>query len=467
MPLAQVAAGHYEPDGQGDGRKFLVNYYAEPNPQDPARPMRLVTAPGSRAISTLTAIRGIAQADGHASGRLLVVDGTALKAMDRTTEALTTLTGTVAGTDLVQWAFAETEAGLLANGAIYVSTGTAVAAATDADWASLLSAHGQSAFTSIATLGQRLIASYGSQFAFSLALDFNNTTALNFYTAESAPDGIVAVSVLGTTLYVFGTSTIEPWMQTGNDDDPFAPITGGVIQRGCAGRDTIVALDNTLVFVGDDRRVYRLGQGAVSDLTQRDPWVVRHLAATAAEDIVCEPLETEGNAFYVIRTPTLCMVLNLRDGTFHIRESYLQATWDFLHHVRVGSRNYAASATKLVELSRDYADDAGTAIVREFTAHLPVLQGRRPISSVRLDGMKGVGLVSGQGSDPLMGMAISRDNGLTFGSFRERALGKIGEYGMRTIWRRCGRARPDQVVLRFRCSEPVKHAITAIAVNEI
>ena len=42
MAEAQIAAGHYEPDGYGDARKFLVNLYTEPNGGDPARPLRLV-----------------------------------------------------------------------------------------------------------------------------------------------------------------------------------------------------------------------------------------------------------------------------------------------------------------------------------------------------------------------------------------------------------------------------------------
>ena len=482
MTQLQLAASHYESDGAGDGIKSLINYYPETNPQDPARPVRLATTPGSRLIdnaSTLTTgVRGLFQADGFASGDLIILDGTALRRMDTDAETFSTITGTVAGTDRAQAAFAETQAAFLANGALYVSAaaGSTVAAASDADWATLLSDHGESAFSSITTMGQRLIASYGSRFAFSTTLEFNTTTTLSYYTAESAPDGIVCIFALGSVLLVCGTQTIEPWIQTGDNDDPFRPLVGQVINRGVAARDTVVKLDNTLFFIADDRTVRRMDGQVPTILNEQDPWVTRLIKSVDASTLICSAIETEGHSFYVINAATFCIVYDVSTGTWHKRNTNSQTTWEYAFHVRKAATHYAGSrlAARLSELSRSLysdnmadADTYGTAIIREFTAHMPVKDGRRAISAIRLEGTKGVGLASGQGSSPVVTMYQSRDKGLTFGTGRERSPGVQGDYDARMVWRRCGRGEPEQLVFKFSVSDPVNFIPTAVRANEV
>jgi hypothetical protein len=478
MADAAMASSHFEPDGYGDARKFLINYYIEPNGGDPQRQTRLVNTPGSRLIDNgtvlTTAVRGLFQADGFASGEIVVPDGTTMRLYDPSAGTWSALTGSVTGTDRVKAVFGEVQAGFLANGSLFQSDGASVAALSDADWATLLSDAGVSAFTSIATMGQRLLASYGSRFGFSTTLQFNTTTTLSYYTAEYAPDGIVGLAVIANTLMVFGTQTIQPWVETGDNDDPFSPIVGQEIDRGAACRDSIVKLDNTLFFVGDDYAVYRLNGLTPQIINANDPWVSRVLQATAASDIVCSAIETEAHKFYVVRTPAKCMVYDIATQTWHLRQTYGSDTWEWVFHVSVDGKQYAAPEdTTLVELSRSYKSDRmadastfGTEIVRYFSAHLPTNRGRPAIGQVRCEGTKGIGLSSGQGSDPLLQLAISRDKGNTFGAYRDRTLGAIGEYGARTAWEQNGRSNPEQTVLLFRISDPVGFLPSRVAIGE-
>lgn len=478
MASAQLAASHFEPDGYGDARKFLINYYMEPNGGDPNRPVRLVTTPGSVLLdnsSTLTtAVRGLFQADGFASGKIVVPDGTTVRLYDASAATWSALTGSITGTDRVKAVFGEVQAGFLAGGSLFQSDGVSIAALSDADWATLLSDAGETAYTSIATMGQRLIASYGSRFGFSTALQFNTTTTLSYYTAEYAPDGIVGLAVLNNVLMVFGTSTIQPWVETGDNDDPYSPIVGQELDRGCMCRDSIVKLDNGLAFIGDDRVPYIMRGLNLQRLNPQDPWVTRILKDTAASDVTCSVIEDDGHTFYVIRTPTKCMVHDLATQTWHLRQSYGQDSWDWLFHVTVDGAFYAAPEdTVLVKLSRAYKSDRmadastfGTEIVRYFSAHLPVNQGSPAIGQIRVEGTKGIGLSSGQGSSPLLSLAISRDKGNTFGSYRDRSLGAIGEYGARTTWEQNGRADPEQAVLKFRISDPVGFLPSRVAIGE-
>lgn len=473
--MARIAAGHYEPDGVGDGRKICINLYSERDESDPNRTMRHVVRPGSLDRDTGNVLlgipRGVAQTDGHASGRILVVDNATVRTFDPATAAWGSLSGSLPGTDRVQATFSEVEGAFLANGQIYVSTGSAVAAATDADYATLLANHGQTAFTSITSLGQRLVATYGSRFCFSDTLDFNNTTALSFYTAESSPDGLIAAVALQGSLYLFGTETIERWIETGDNDAPYRPQTSSVMNRGCLARDTIAQLDNTLFFVGDDYSVYRLN--GLTPVIISPPWLSRKLRAENKADLIAKPMEYEGQSFYILSGKNGCYVYSVAVDEWFLWETWGENTWEWAYIVEAAGNHYAASRLypRFAQLSRDYESDYkanastfGTELVFEFTAHLPAIGGRKAIPTIRVDGTKGRGSASNEFEDAYISMALSKDNGNTLGAWRARSTGKQGEYRTRAIWRQNGRAREPQAIAYFRSNDP--HIINGVAVGE-
>ena len=475
MPMAQIAAGHFEPDTVSDGRKILVNLYTEENPTDAARTLRHMMRPGSRDRDTTNAItanvRGVGQADGHAGGKVLVVDGVTVRTFDTDLNTFSALTGNVAGSDAVQFAFSEVEAAILAGGNLFVSTGAAVAGVSDADWATLLSDHGETAVTGIASIGQRVIATYGNRFAYSDTLDFNNTTTLNFYTAESSPDALIGCQVLSGRLYLFGTETIELWVQTGNNDDPFRPQTGSVIQRGCLSAQTIEKLDNTIFFVGDDYTVRRIN-GLVAQIVSQ-PWVTRALRRENKADLIASTMEIDNHTFYILNGKLGCYVFDLSTNLWTKWQTYNKNSYDWAYVIEAAGNHYAGSREdgRFAELSRsflsDYQSDAttfGTEIVLEFSAHLPTLGGRGPIPSIRIDGTKGRGSSADVNQEAIIEMRLSKDDGNTWGDWRPRSSGRQGQYGRRVIWRQNGRAREPQVIAHFRTNDP--HLITGVAVGE-
>lgn len=71
-----------------------------------------------------------------------------------------------------------------------------------------------------------------------------------------------------------------------------------------------------------------------------------------------------------------------------------------------------------------------------------------------LDIDMGLGLITGQGSDPEVMMRYSDDGLNTWSSERTRSFGKIGKYGQRKpVWRRNGNSR--ERVYEFAISDPV------------
>jgi hypothetical protein len=75
----------------------------------------------------------------------------------------------------------------------------------------------------------------------------------------------------------------------------------------------------------------------------------------------------------------------------------------------------------------------------------------------------GLGTESGQGTDPQVALRVSGDGGKTFGNERLSGAGKIGEYGARTRWLRCGSGRrwmPEVVV-----TDPIPWKLLGAAVS--
>lgn len=468
MPMAQVAAGHYEPDGIGDGRKVCINLYSEPNENDPNRPMRHILRPGAEDRDTGDVLtntpRGIDQVDGHADGKMLVVDGSTVRTV--TSEAVWgALTGSIGGSDRVRMAFSEVEGAILSGGQIYVSTGSAVAQATDADYAAHLSNHSQTSFLDIASIGQRLLFIYGSRLGWSDTLDFNETSTTYFLTTEDSPDANVGLAVLNGIVYVFGTETTQPFSQTGGEGAAaFRPLSNSTIQRGCLSKHTIQQLDNTLFWVGDDFNVYRLN--GLTPMLLSKPWVARALRSENAAQLVATKLELEGHAFYILSGANGCYVYDASLGEWFLWETYEQSTYEWAQIVAIGGDHFAISRinNRFAQLSRAYPQDLGVEIVIEWTAHLPVLGGRRPIPSIRIDGTKGRGSGADVNEDAYVSMALSKDNGLTRGVYRDRSIGKQGEYEKRAIWRQNGRAREPQVIAFFRSNDP--QMLNGVAVGE-
>ncbi|MFZ4761051.1 MAG: hypothetical protein ACOYLX_23030, partial [Burkholderiaceae bacterium] len=69
----------------------------------------------------------------------------------------------------------------------------------------------------------------------------------------------------------------------------------------------------------------------------------------------------------------------------------------------------------------------------------------------------------GQGEDPQILLAVSRDGGRTFANDMTTALGRQGQYLKVVEWRRLGTA--TDFVFKIRMTDPVKFALTGAAIK--
>lgn len=156
------------------------------------------------------------------------------------------------------------------------------------------------------------------------ALSFNT---LDRYTSESSPDNMVGVKVFQSEVVVFNDSTIDFFGLTGSGE------LGGVferknivINRGCASRDSIARVNNTLAWLGDDGSIYVLN-GYREQKISTIP-IEQAIAGLNWEQAFAEVWEDQGHTIYYLTFPDgRTWGYDFNSGLWTRRESYELNRW--------------------------------------------------------------------------------------------------------------------------------------------
>jgi hypothetical protein len=293
--------------------------------------------------------------------------------------------------------------------------------------------------------------------------------ALDFATAESSPDELLRVINAVGQLWLFGVKTAEIWTNTGDSTFPFQRISGAKMEVGILAPHTAIPIDNSVMWVGRDN----IGQGIVYVAKGFSPRRISNSAielkiqaASDAENLRAYTYQEDGHVFYVLTGGGLetTLVYDITTQQWHER-AYLADDGNFETHI--GACGMFAFGKQLVgdrrngmiyEMSMDYYSDNGDEIARErIYTHLSDENQRRRYSSLEIGFETGVGLQTGQGSDPLVALKISHDGARTWSNWYTASIGAVGQYMKRVIFRRLGVSRIT--TFRIRITDPVKVAI--------
>lgn len=292
-------------------------------------------------------------------------------------------------------------------------------------------------------------------------LDGTTYDATDFATAESDPDNLVGVFKVGDQLWMFGERTTEAWQNTGASGLPFQKTIGATLDRGCAAAGSVVRMDNSVVWLGDDRVFYRAEQAPTRISTHAIEFAVSGYATV--DDAESYEYTENGHKFYVVTFPTAdaTWVFDASSQMWHQRKSLGIGRHRSTQYARFQEKHLVGDYANgnIYQLDNDTYSDNGTAIIRTRTTKPLFADTRRAfMAELQIDFEPGVGLTSGQGSDPKAMLYVSNDGGRTFGDELIAPIGKIGEYANRARWRRLGDARNK--VFRVSISDPVKVAIS-------
>jgi hypothetical protein len=295
-------------------------------------------------------------------------------------------------------------------------------------------------------------------------LSFN---ALDFASAEGAPDNLVAPVRVGRDLWLFGDETIEVWSNVGATDFPFLRVSGGFVARGTAARFSIATRIGTAVWLGDDRVVYaaagiqpqRISTHAIEQAVG---------AYTRVNDAIGYVYEQEGHAFYVLSFPDAgdTWVYDFATQLWHERESEGVNVWRAALGCAFAGGVVAGDAVngRLWVVDPTYMLEGDDQIIRVATGTAFHAEGRKvEFTRLAADFETGVGITTGQGSDPKAWLSWSNDGGRTFGNAAEARLGAIGQYLARMEWRRLGQSRDR--VFRMQWADPVFTSLIAMNID--
>ncbi|UZK69599.1 packaged DNA stabilization protein gp10 [Sphingomonas sp. S1-29] len=291
MPAVPLGIQSYERKRSTQPETRLVNLYIEEDKSgaSPDQAMRL-QRPGLVKLHAIEGkpIRGLYQSDGVLSNRLVIVAGGTLYLSDGANlEDKGTLPDDL---DTVRIAATFERIGICTAGQFWLYDGTTLARIELPDNRAVIDVDViNSYFVCITAPGQ----------FYWLAPGASTFDALDFATAEALPDGLRAARRIRDDVFLFGSQSIEVWQSTGDANSLYQRAPGRLIDRGVQARETVVAFDNSVVFVGDDGLVYRL-----SDVPKR-------ISNNGIEERIAERSDlcsafsftSEGHLFYVLTIP--------------------------------------------------------------------------------------------------------------------------------------------------------------------
>jgi hypothetical protein len=438
----------------------LVNLYCEraSDPEDSKSPETLYGTPGLTLFANLgvdAPIYGMHEFN----GQVYIVCGDNAYVMSGS-GTFTQLSGSMATvTGNVQMMNNGFEVGALKpDGSLYKLTTTQCIPVTDPDLPAVGSITFLDSFLFYNQVNSNLFGSSGVN-------DITSYDPLDTANAESDSDYIVRVFGDLGELWLFGQETTEIWYNTGDTSGqfPYQKTAGGsVIKRGTAAKLSVVQESNSILFLGDDLVFYQT-QG-YSPMPISTVAISEALRKYQTVDDAFSFIYTQGgHKFYVTTFPTeqATWVYDLTTGLWHERESFGYTRWRANAFAKAFGKNLVGDflTGKIYTIDLDKYTEDGTAIRRYgITPHGFDKDLRYLYDYFQIDLESGVGLASGQGSDPMVTLTVSKDGGRQFGNQYRRSIGKVGEYKWRTIWRRLGQART--MCFAFEIAEPVKIAIS-------
>jgi hypothetical protein len=293
--------------------------------------------------------------------------------------------------------------------------------------------------------------------------------ATDFASAESDPDPIQAIAPLNGVVYVFGSRTVEPnQILTGVAEFPFEAIPTGTQQKGCVAPASLIEADGNLIWIG-------AGENERPSIYATNGGQPVRVSTASVDNLIfgggIEPVRNayalrwaeRGHVFVSFTVPGVCtIVYDPTTQKWHQRKSLdrfkSEQPWrvtciiDAYSVLLVGDELSGIVGRMSDEIFYEYDDE-----IRRYFSTSPIDSGGRPFSIYQVQAVMETGTapITGQGSDPVLKMEVSRDGGRSFEPAISRNIGKIGEYYSPIVFPPLGRF-DRSACFRFLISEPIK-----------
>ena len=363
----------------------------------------------------------------------------------------TTSLGTVTGSQAVSMTGNETGLMVTAGGTLRFYNGTTLANVSFPDSANVIK---------VLSGASRFIAIRGGSGKFYWTEALGSTFDANdFATAESMADGLLDALFIDDGLILFGTETVEFWPNTGDDNLPFVPLEGRVFEKGIKATGCAAIFDASFCWVGNDNVLYTNGP---KPIPISDPGLEEKIAATT--DCRLWTFYIEGTEFLALRVDDGTWVRSSRSGKWSEMRSAGQDNW--IPQCYAAGIFGSSIDGRTMEFNAVHTDLDGE-LERRFRAGTPLDGGIQSLSNVSLRVNPGqTPYLTGDYTDPIVEMRMSRDSGQTWGDWKAKTLGTQGKYRKKVQWRGVGTFSQPGFLAEFRCTDPVPFALSGVFVNE-
>ena len=310
---------------------------------------------------------------------------------------------------------------------------------------------------------------------FSALEDGTSWNALDFFARSQTSDNLVAIKVLRDKVWTFGTLTTEVFYDSGDLLNPFVPYPGTIMQEGLVSPWAVGNQGENLVWMSQDNE----GVGRVVSANAYDPTRISTPALDFAlasyptlADAEIHIYEKEGHPFacWTLWTAGVTWCYDARESAVRSEPVWHQRdTFDPVTDQSTAWRARGICSTPagiligdvetggIYQLDLDTFCDACGPIRRLRTA--PYISDDNQwifVDQIVLGTQAGVGLTTGQGSQPTVMGEISRDGGHTWDPPVQASLGPLGAYNEPAKWFQCGRTRSDRFVFRVTQTDEVR-----------
>lgn len=478
MPVTQlpIANGFYISDSLPIAAQECTNWYPNIAQGKALSQETLFGTPGLTLLATSGTLDNENRGGHEMAGKPYFVNGGRLYRLDQTivfdqvTYNLVFL-GDISGTGRVSMADNGTQLMILVpggDGFIYNHVTDTFSQITDSDF----TANGAPQFV-VFIDGYFLVTTDSKKFIVSAINDGLSYNALDFGTAESDPDDIVAPVVYKNQLFISGRQTFEAFQNIGGADFPFSR-TGLFLQKGCFAPYSLVNAQDTFMWVGGGENegpaIWALnGNSTTKVSTTAIDSILSKLTDSQLFNIFSWAYANKGAYFIGFSLPSTTLVYDTTSQRWHERKSLIDGSLGvFRASSVVKAYNIILCGDsidgRIGELDSDVYTEYENAIIRRVATQ-PFQNNMQSVffPTLELTVESGVGNVDAP--DPQITLERSKD-GKTWSGPIARSIGKIGEYSRRAIWRRNGRASRFEI-FRFTLTDAVKPVIIQLTANII
>jgi hypothetical protein len=287
------------------------------------------------------------------------------------------------------------------------------------------------------------------------------TYGLSFASKFTGPDNLVSIICDHGQVYLLGETTSEVWADQGTFPFAFQRIPGSSSQHGIAAQFSVARFGNSFAYVAKNNR----GQAEIVMMNGYFPQristhaVENTLANNYIDDAVAYTYQIEGHEVYVVSFPTLDLTwaYDLATGLWH------KWLWTDNQNNYHRHRSNCSAFFQGVVLVGDwqngqiyqldptnFTDNGGTIRRLRRCPHLTTDLQRQYFDELQIQFQPGVGLEGITtpplnqetiGANPQAMLRWSSDGGSTWSNEHWSAIGQVGKYKNRIIWRRLGWAR--------------------------